>query len=414
MYQHVGITAPPPDRSFGARHPTASAFVIAVLGGFVLSGSRAAFSVQYPAMAADMGWSAAQVTGAYATGTPVYAASLVAAGLAVDRIGVRATMVTGFAILTVASVLATFTGSLWQAYLAWGIVLAVGQAGVGFVPVIKAIVTLAPARLGLALGLFQLGQGAGLFVVTPALALLADRFGWRGAQGLASIGLVAAVLLAMAVATSRRAAATAHRPAPAERGLPAGFWPLLAGVVGFGIWFLVPIHQVAHLANVGFAPADAAGLAGLTGVSGVIGGMLLGWLSGRLPMTPAIVLSAASMSLGTLALAAASPAQPLLAAAYVVGVGFGRGAMGVTLSWVEGRLLPAATLGRNSSLLEVGIAAGSLVGPLLAATWRDESGSYVAGLILGAIAAAVIGLGVLVSVAIATRAGTAGPLRERL
>lgn len=384
-----------------------AAFAVALLGGFALSGSRAAFSVQYPAMVADLGWSATQVTGAFSLGMPVYAAGLVCAGFAVDRFGIRSTLVTGIALLTASSLVALLADQLWQVYLSWGVLIALGQAGVGFVPVIKAAVTLAPARLGVSLGLFQLGQGLGLAAVTPAIALLDEHLGWRGAQAIATALLLATIPVASLIVPPARPPSARTPDAGAGRlpAIPVSFWPLLIAVIAFGLWFIVPVHQVAHLANVGFPGPEAAGFAGLTGIGGIVGGMALGSIIARLPSSGALLVSGGLMSLGTLALASITPGEPLLLAGYVVGVGLGRGAIGVTLSWLEGRLLPEATLGRMSALLETGIAFGALVGPLLAASWRDAYGTYVPGMALAAASAALIAVGGLATVSIAARAG---------
>jgi len=76
--------------------------IIACAGGFLSAGVRAAFSVEYPAIAADLGWSAAEVTTAFSIAMLIYAVGGIGTGFLIDRFGVRPLMTAGVALLALA------------------------------------------------------------------------------------------------------------------------------------------------------------------------------------------------------------------------------------------------------------------------------------------------------------------------
>lgn len=90
--------------------------------------------------------------------------------------------------------------------------------------------------------------------------------------------------------------------------------------------------------------------------------------------------AAGLMSLGVLSLMAAGPHAPLLAWAWVLGGGLGRGGGGVTMVVVQSRIFAGPRLGRVTGVLEIAFGLGAAAGPWVGALSRDLGGSYVPGL----------------------------------
>lgn len=362
--------------------------LIACAGGFLSAGMRAAFSVEYPAIATDLGWTAAEVTTAFSIAMFVYAVGGIGTGFLIDRFGVRPLMTAGVALLALASAGASRVDSLPMLYLTWGLVMGLGMSAVGFVAVLKAL-SATPHRMGAGFGMFAIGQGVGAIIVSPGIQALIDTVGWRAShQVLAAV--CAALVLGVAIAApSARASRPADASTRARPDLRFGpFWLIMVGTLCLGFWNLVPTHQVAHLMLVGFSGQVAAGLAGLLGGMTLVAGLFVGRLADRAP-SALMVAGSGLLVLGTIALAVTEPSRPWLLGLYVLASGLGRGIIVLAFAVIEGRVLPRASLAFMGSLLEVGIGLGLVTGPWVGAQWRDVSGSYVPGLMVGAAAMVV-------------------------
>ncbi len=350
-------------------------------------GIRSAFSVEYPAIMSDLGWTAAQATTAYSIAMFVYAVGGIGTGLLIDRFGVRPLMTGGLALLALGSAGAAHVDSLPMLYLTWGLLMGLGLSAVGFVAVLKAL-SVAPTRMGAGFGMFAIGQGVSAVVVSPGLQALIETIGWRASHEVMAAACVLLLLVVAIAAPSARAGNAVGRALPVRADFrSSGFWLLVVGTLCFGFWSLVPTHQVAHLILVGFSGTTAAGLAGLLGGTTFLAGLVFGRFADRGP--GALMLAGAGLLIiGTITLALAEPARPWLLVLYVLAGGLGRGAIVLAFGVIEGRVLPRASLGLMSSLLEVGIGFGLVVGPWVAAEWRDTSGSYVSGLMIAVAAMA--------------------------
>ncbi|MFN0073861.1 MAG: MFS transporter, partial [Chloroflexota bacterium] len=221
---------------------------------------RAGFAVMYPAFAADLQLTTTEATGAYAMSMPIYAVAVIGAGVLLDRIGIRATMLISLLVLTLGLVLAGLAQDLVQLYLAWGVLIGVGMSGAGYVANLKMLAVAAPQHIGLGLGVLSAGQGIGALLVSPAIQLMIEVGGWRFAQ--VGLGLFIGVLLIPLVLI----AAPGREPRDhqdetggdsmlsAVRNQPVAFaWAFLA-LAAMGFTLLLPTHQVAYLTSVG-APA---------------------------------------------------------------------------------------------------------------------------------------------------------------
>ena len=150
----------------------------------------------------EFGWDRATLklrdTVTYATA----AVFLPAAGWAIDRFGVRWTMVAGSVLLAVGMFLYGSIAAAWQMYAIHGLFsMSLALAGVGTV-VIFVSSWFAPKARGAALGLAIAGTSVGGIVFSQLNARLLETVGWRSAFEIEA-GIAAAFVVLAAVAVRR-------------------------------------------------------------------------------------------------------------------------------------------------------------------------------------------------------------------
>jgi MFS family permease len=361
---------------------------------------RAGFGVIYPAFGADLHLTTTEATGAYALSMPIYSVAVIGAGVLLDRIGIRTTMLISLSIQLVGLVLAAFAQNLVQLYLAWGVLVGLGMSGAGYVANLKMLSVATPRHLGLGLGIMSAGQGVGSLLISPAIQIMIDMGGWRFAQvGIAVIVGVLLIPWILLVAPRREIHEHADDEAHADsmigaiRNQPAAFGWAFLGLASMGYTLLLLTHQVAFLTSVGLPAIVAATIGGVMGGMMSVGGVIGGWLANRVGAPRLILTGGVMAALGALALPFAGPDAPIMIALYLLGAGAGRGITTVGLGSIQARVFPGKTLGRMSGLLEIGFGMGGLAGPSLTAAGRDAFGTYVPGIVSAAPAALLVAVG---------------------
>ncbi len=368
---------------------------------FFQMGTRVAFAVLYPAIIADRGWSVLDVTGAYSAGLLLYAAIAVLVGFAVDRFGCRLMLLAGAALIALGLIGMALATELWQLYVALMVMIGLGNAGMGFVVLIKLLSLRAGGRFAFAFGLAFTGQGLGSLIVSPAIQEIVDLTSWRTAT------FLYAVLLAVVVlpATWLLAPGPHHDAEGANTGsgglrddiMSRTFALFFLANAGLGATLLIQTHQVAFLLDLGFAATVAASTAGAWGAMTSVGALGGGWLVGRLGQGRTLVVGFIVFSAGTLALLFSSPTLLALIAVYVVASGLGRGLLGVTLGAAQTHALAGPRLGRLTGMLDLGFGAGAFFGPWLTAVVHDAAGSFGPGFLMTLGMAALVTVGTLMA-----------------
>ena len=290
------------------------ALILAFCIGVAVMCIRAGFAVIYPAFGADLNLSTSEATGAYAMSMPIYSVSVIGAGVLLDRIGIRTTMLLSLSIQLLGLVLASFSQDLVQLYLSWGVLVGLGMSGAGYVANLKMLSVAAPRHLGLGLGVMSAGQGVGALLISPVIQIMIDIGGWRFAQvGIAVIIGVLLIPLILLVAPRRE---SHHDEGPASDGMietirkqPVAFAWAFLGLAAMGYTLLLPTHQVAYLTSVGTPAIVAATIGGIMGGMMSVGGVVGGWLASRVG-APRLILTGGIMAgLGALALPLAGPGR---------------------------------------------------------------------------------------------------------
>jgi MFS family permease len=154
-----------------------SCSVIALISG----SSRFSFTMFFPTLIDDLGWTRAMLGFGLTLHMWVYAVTVIFSGYIVDKYGARVIMCIGGVIIIIGLALASTMTKVWHFYLYYGVILAIGVALSFMVPILGTIRKWFIKKAGLALALTNVGGGLGgalMAVIIPTMILA---FGWRNA-----------------------------------------------------------------------------------------------------------------------------------------------------------------------------------------------------------------------------------------
>jgi MFS family permease len=276
------------------------AVVFVMLAG---SGIRAVFGVFIKPIEAEFGWTRQQLSGAAALSLFVLGAVGPMVGWLADIWGPRRVMLLSTVTLGIGTVLASFTGHLWQLYASAGVLMAMGAGGLGMATSATIAARWFVARRGLILGILGGAMSAGQMLIVPLSMVIIRLYGWRASFLWLGIGVL---LLALPVifafvrddpkdkGLQPYGAGTASGkafggvvderrvPVSEAMGIPA-FWLLASTffVCGYTSNGLVLTHLIPHAAEHGFSEMHAAQALGLMGAMNIVGTVLSGWICDR-------------------------------------------------------------------------------------------------------------------------------------
>jgi MFS family permease len=268
-------------------------------------GVRAAPGVMILPLQKAFGWDVSTISGAISVNIMLMGACAPFVTGLMQAIGLKRTMLGCLFILMLATGLSSFMTAPWQFYLTWGLMVGIG-AGAGAVGLAGAVANRWFAhRNGFATGLLFAANAAGQLIFLPILAMLADRYGWRGV----SVGVTTAIAVVLpivwlllpespaAVGIPAFGATTieplARSPGGNMFGVAFGalrrasksmdFW-LLCGtfsICGLSTNGLINTHLIAYCADFGIPTVQGASILAVIGAFSLVGSACSGWLCDR-------------------------------------------------------------------------------------------------------------------------------------
>jgi MFS family permease len=371
----------------------------------VVVNSRTVFSLFFPAILDEFGWSRALTAATFTTGLLASNAFTPFLGVMMDRLGPRVVFPIGLVLMSLGLALATGTHAPWQLHLTLGVLVAGASVFVSYMGHSLLIPNWFVRQRGLALGIAFSGVGVGSFVLLPWLQHVISRTGWRGACWTLA-ALLALVVLPLNLLVPRRrpeelglrpdgdeAPGTAARPAAVEIvdhrwaatewTLPRAvrtsrfWWVFLGYFTCLFAWYAVQIHQTKYLLELGFSADFAAWALGVVGITGIAGQILWGHVSDRIGREWAWTAAGVGYVVCYAALLAL-PAQPAPWLVYVMVAS--QGLLGYGAASVFGaipmELFQGARYGSIFAVLNLGSNAGAGTGPWVAGLVHDYTGSY--------------------------------------
>lgn len=318
------------------------------------------------------------------------------AGWLLDRIGPRAVMTSGAALMGIGYFLASVSQDLSSITLA----MAVSGAGVGastYIPSIALVMRWVELkRQGLALGVMLSGGSIGAMIFPILLTHITELYSWRVAmQFIAALGLLICVpvLLWLARLPKQPLPTDDDYSGPQERSghsigqalrLPR-YWLWVALQILMTLSTLgIIVNMIPYLISVGYSPKEAATVFAFKSVAGLSGSFIFGLLSSRWDAKPLLMIGAAIGGFGILALLLAT--DPAFGFAAVVAFIIAWGATFNLVNQLSPMLMEQTVGQRNfGTLLGIGsliAGVGAAFSPKLVGYLLDSSGSYSTALLL--------------------------------
>ena len=276
--------------------------------------ARTAFSLLFPPILDEFGWTRGAVAGVFSLGFLASMAGAPIVGMLLDRLGPRWVMPGSAIVTALGLVLATLSTEPWHFYVALGALVVVGSVGIAYIGHGILVPHWFARKRGLALGMAFSGVGFGAIVLFPFLQTVIESDGWRQACWILA-GLLIAVVVPLNILFQR------HRPS--DIGLQADgetvntadptngdsdsadiivdrawaetdwtvrlairtgrFWWLATGYFcALFAWYAVQVHQTRYLIESGYDSTLAAFALGLVAFFGVSGQIAIGYLSDRI------------------------------------------------------------------------------------------------------------------------------------
>jgi MFS family permease len=385
----------------------AIAFVTMAIGVNV----RTSFSLLFPPILAEFGWSRGETAAAFSFGFFVSALVSAVLGFAMDRYGPRRVVPVGALIVASGLGLATLTARPWHLYLSLGLLVVGGSVIFSYIGHSMFLPHWFDRLRALAIGMAFSGVGIGSIVLFPWIQAIIGAAGWRQAcWTLAAILLVLVLPLnfflqhgkpedlglhpdgdAQAAGDTCKpagpsaSAGATQAPTLGEAVRTAPFWWICAGYFcGLFVWYLVQVHQTKYLLEIGFRPETAAvalGFVPLTGIAGQIG---LGHLSDKLGREWTYTMAGLGFfACYGLLLAMESHPSPWLMYLMIVcqgGLGYGLTAV---FGAIPAEIFEGRAFGRIFGTISIASTLGAGVGPYVGGVAQDLTGSYAPAFALG-------------------------------
>jgi MFS family permease len=172
--------------------------------GFVIlffnAGARFSIGVMFKPMVGEFGWSRASMSLAFFLYMAFFALSLTVIGRVYDRYGPKWVIVISTLFLSAGYMSISLINSLWQFYICYGFLAAIGLGGTSLSLVAVVISKWFEKGRGVATSLALSGSCLGQFVLVPLITIVVLRSGWRAAHlFLGLVMLVLNIVLALVV-----------------------------------------------------------------------------------------------------------------------------------------------------------------------------------------------------------------------
>jgi MFS family permease len=369
---------------------------------------RTSFSIFFPSFLEEFGWKRGVTAIAFSINMIALSLSAPVLGVLMDRYGPRVVMPAGAVILALGMGLSSRITELWQFYLLQGVLVGVGTTTMSFTGHSYFLPNWFARNRGIAMGMAFSGVGVGQALIVPWAQKLILSTDWRHAFIVLGI-LTAAVLIPLNALLQRhkpqdmgllpdgdlgpalnREETARHSTVVDEdwvsvdwtlsRAVRTGrFWLVFAAfsLVHVG-WYIILVHQVAHIIDVGYTKTLAAYVVGLSGIMMVAGGIVLGHLSDRFGREIIWTVGCAGFLLGALTFMFLKypGGEWMLYLSLWVLMGFMVGVLAPMSPSISADIFHGANFGSVQGGLMLGSGAGAALGAWLGGYINDATGSY--------------------------------------
>ena len=365
---------------------TAAAFCLQMLG----IGSLLSFGIFIPALENEFGWSRATVAGAASMANLVNGVLAFGAGYLSDRYGPRIVMTIAGIIVGSAYLLISQTQAIWQLYLVYGGLFAIGWSAFDVVP-LSTVAKRFSANRGVMTGIVKGGAGAGMFAIPLLVGALVSSVGWRWAFVALGVLLLVGVSCAAQFLRLKPAAASAENtskvaptatPVAAAMGLTLyqalhthQFWTVcVIYLLVYWCSFTIMVHISPHAVDLGLSTVAAASIISVIGISSIVGRLIAGKLIDRIGLKRTMTMGMLGWILAYTWLQLQGGIWTLYV--FAVAYGFNHGSLFTAFSPKIAELFGTRAHGSIFGAVLVSAAFGGAIGPYLAGRMFELTGNY--------------------------------------
>jgi MFS family permease len=411
---------------FGSDFPFFYGWIVVVVA-FVTMGigvnARTSFSLLFPPILDEFGWSRGTVAATFSVGFIVSTVLTPFIGAMMDKVGPRVVLPLGGLLASMGLIFSTFAYEPWHFFITLGALVVGGSVFMSYFGHTLFLPNWFDRRRGLAMGLAFAGAGVGAIIIFPWMQHAIETSGWRYACIIIAIVMML-VLVPINILFQR------HHPRDLGLEVDGGkiadeyvgkvrqknierrivnrdwvetewtvvkamhtsnfWWLVIAFATALYAWYAVQVHQTRYLLDIGISREGAALALGLVGITGVGGQIIVGALSDRFGREVAWTLALLGflMTYACLFLLRSYPSDWLM---YVM-VGL-QGFIGYGLAAVFGSVPAELFSGKNYGKIFGFIGAfsntGAAIGPWATGIFFDISGNYELAFIVAMILCSV-------------------------
>ena len=293
-------------RLFFGRHYALAVVIIIFTALLAAAGLRSTPGVLMVPWGQAFGWSRQTISFAAATGIFLFGLTGPFAAAAMQRFGVRATVITALVMMSLSSAASLFMQQPWQLILTWGVISGIGSGCITNVLAAVIVNRWFVSHRGLVMGLFAASTSTGTLVFIPVLSAISLDHGWKPVVICVAVAMALMVPLVFFLLPESPAevgavpfgASPDHPVAvrPSGNPLKAAFAALGEGIRSRTFWLLaitffvcgfttnglVGTHMIALCHDHGMDAVAAGGLLAIMGLFDLVGTTASGWLTDRI------------------------------------------------------------------------------------------------------------------------------------
>ena len=366
------------DRRYGI---VAAAFSIQA----VVIGGMFAYGVFFKVLEAELGWSRTLLSASSSLAFLVMGIFAILGGRLNDRFGPRWVLSGSGLCFGLGYALMAYMNAPWQLFILFGVLVGLGMSTHDVVT-LSTIARWFERRRGMMTGVVKVGTACGQVVIPLLVTALIATFGWRNACLM--LGCGSALVLVLAAQGMRRpvvpspvTTGSTDRPQKvwgkslSEAARTPQFWTLCAvQFMFFPALVTVPVHIVAHGMDLGMAAGSAAAVLSLIGAVSILGRLFVGIVVDRIGGRRSLLICFTLLLLSLLWLR--STDAPWMLFVFAVVYGFAHGGLFTVVSPTVAEFFGMAEHGAIFGIVLFFGTVGGAVGPLLAGSIFDATGSY--------------------------------------
>ena len=363
-------------------------------------GVRHSFSVFFPPILDEFGWSRGSTALMFSLNILFYGLAAPIVGSVGDRWNPRRVMPFGALLLALATAGCALASELWHFYLLFGVLMPVGLAFTGWPVFAPSLANWFVRRRGMVMGLGTMGGGLS-FTVGMFVEHMISLVDWRWTfvvMGGLVVGIVIPMVLLLFYSRPEQrglapygAEALQYRVNEGRARSNASMaWTLSQVLRSYRLWmlflslmlywgignYMVVAHQVRFAEDMGYSSAFAASVFGFSGIFLVLG-MLFSFLADRLGREKTLTLATISSIISLFILILIQDnSQPWLLYIHALLFGFGAGLVSPIFAAGTADIFYGKNFGAVFGIVVAGMGVGGAIGPWLGGFIYDVFGSY--------------------------------------